>query len=119
MSTSPLLHKISYYAVLAAIALIFIGSAAMKLTNNETIVNNFTKWNMLEWKNYIAIVEIILVITLFIPKTSLLTVLALSGIMAGALYTHLQYQEPIFLNIAIIVVLWINHLFIKPKKQKA
>jgi len=114
-----LLQIISYYAVVIALVLIFIPSAYMKLTNAEAIVNNFSKWNMLDLKNTVAIVEIVGVLLLLIPRTAFLGCIVLSGIMGGAIYTHLSFQEPAYFPIAIFLVIWINYLFIKPKKVSA
>src|SRR5687767_6620040 len=109
-----LLQKISYYAVLIALVLIFISSAYLKFSNAETIVNNFAKWNLLEWKNIIAGVEILGVILILIPRTTLIGCLLLTGITGGAILTHLQFQEPMYFPLAILLVIWINHYFIKP-----
>jgi uncharacterized membrane protein YphA (DoxX/SURF4 family) len=114
-----LLQKISYYAVLLALVLIFIPSAYMKLSDADSIVANFSKWNLLDWKNIIAGIEIAGVLLLLIPRTTLLGCLLLSGISAGAAYTHFQFQEPMYFPLAIFLVIWINYLFIKPKKIKA
>lgn len=117
--SAGILQKISYFAVIAALALIFLPSAYMKLSNAETIVENFSKWQLLDWKNLIAGAEIAGVILLLIPRTSLAGVLLLSAVMGGAIVTHFQFQEPVYFPAAILVVLWINYLFIRPKKTRA
>lgn len=115
-NSASLLHRISYVSVLAALTLVFIASAYMKLSNEETIVNNFLKWNLMDFKNYIAFTEIIGLILLLFPRSTIFGSLLLSGILCGAIYTHIQYAEPFYFPLAITLVIWINYFFIKPKK---
>jgi carbon starvation protein CstA len=116
INTTPIIQKISYLGVILALVLVLAGSAYMKLSNNETIVNNFLKWNLIDFKNYIAFAEILGIILLIIPRTTIFGVLLLSGILSGAVYTHIQHTEPFYFPLAIILVIWINYLFIRPKK---
>jgi hypothetical protein len=114
----PLIQKISYAGVTAALVVVIAGSAYMKLSNDETITNNFLKWNLLDFKNYIAFVEIIGFVLLVIPRTTIFGALLLTGILCGAIYTHILHTEPFYFPLAIILVIWINYLFIRPKKTK-
>lgn len=116
INPTPLLQKISYFGVIIALALVLTGSAYMKLSNDETIVNNFLKWNLIDFKNYIAFAEIIGIILLIIPRTSIFGALLLSGLLCSAVYTHVQHTEPFYFPLAIVLVIWINYLFIRPKK---
>ena len=113
---TPLIQTISYVFLLAAIAAIFILTGIMKFTNAEEIVANFTKWDLLKWKDVIGAVELAGVVLLLIPKSNFIGALLLSCIMLGAIYTHLTHSEPIFFNVAIVLVIWINYSFVKPKK---
>jgi carbon starvation protein CstA len=117
INATPLLQKISYLGVILALVLVLTGSAYMKLSNNETIVNNFLKWNLIDFKNYIAFAEILGIVLLIIPRTTIFGVLLLSCILSGAVYTHIQHSEPFYFPLAIILVIWINYLFIRPKKN--
>jgi hypothetical protein len=112
-SSPPLSRRISYYAVLSAVAVVFAGSAIVKFLAPDEIVNNFSKWGLLEYKNYIAAAELLAVILYVIPKTTTWGLLLLTAIMAAAIYTHASHQEPFFFNAALILAAWINHLFIR------
>lgn len=117
VSPISLIQKISYAGVTAAIALVLAASAYMKLSNDETIVNNFLKWNLIDFKNYIAFAEILVIILLIIPRTVIFGTLVITGILCGAVYTHIQHSEPFYFPLAIILVIWINYLLIRPKKN--
>jgi hypothetical protein len=116
-NVTPLLQKLSHIGVTGALALVLIASAYMKLANDETIVNNFLKWNLIDFKNYIAFAEITGIILLVIPRTGIFGALLLSGILCGAIYTHVQHAEPFYFPLAIVLVIWINYFFIRPKKN--
>ena len=111
-----ILKKVCYIVVLCALALIFTASAMMKFTNADEIINNFSKWGLLEWKEVIGGVEILAVLLYLFPKTNLIGILLLTAIMSGAIYIHATHDEPFFFNVSIIVVTWLNYLFLKPKK---
>lgn len=113
---TPLIQRISYVFLLVAIAAIFILTGIMKFTNNEQLVANFSKWDLLNWKEVIGAMELVGVVLFLIPRTNLVGALLLSSIMFGAIYTHISHSEPIFFNVAIVLVIWINYFFVKPKK---
>jgi len=116
INKSPLIQRISFITLLVVIAAIFIPTAVMKFTNAEQVVANFSKWDLVKWKNVIGAMELVGLVLLLIPKTNLVGALILTSIMFGAIYTHLTHAEPIFFNVAIVVVIWINYFFVKPKK---
>lgn len=113
---TPLIQRISYVFLLVALAAIFVPTGIMKFTNADQIVANFSKWDLLKLKEVIGAMEIAGVILLLIPRTNLIGALLLTSIMFGAIYTHLSHAEPIFFNVAIVLVIWINYFFVKPKK---
>ncbi len=116
-TNSSVLQKISYTTVLTFILVTLLYSAVIKLISTEHVVNNFSKWNLLEWKNYIAVSEILICILLLIRKTNLLGIAGLTFLLTGAIYTHIQHQEPFYFALAVILVSWFNYLFIKVRNQ--
>jgi len=112
----PLIQRISFITVLVIIAAIFTSTAVIKFTNIEQIVAHFSTWDLLKWKEVIGAMELVGVILFLLPKTNLVGSLLLSSIMFGAIYTHFTHSEPIFFNVAIVIVIWINYFFVKPKK---
>jgi hypothetical protein len=110
---NSVLQKISYTTVLTFIIVTLLYSAIIKLISTEHVINNFSKWNLLEWKNYIAVSEILICILLVIKRTNIIGVIALTLMLGGAVYTHRQYDEPFYFALSLIVVSWFNYLFIK------
>jgi len=108
------IRRITYGVVISAIVLIFAFTGILKFTSSESIINNFSKWNLLKWKEVIGAVEILGVILYLIPKTNLIGALLFTGIMAGAIYIHVTFNEPYFFESGIVLVIWINYLFLKP-----
>ena len=90
---------------------------ALSVQEERDIIANFSKWDLLKLKEIIGVFEILSVVLLWFTRTNLYGVISLSFIMIGAIYTHVTHSEPYFFNLAIILVLWINYLFVKPKKQ--
>lgn len=111
-----LLQRISYVAVLIAIAFVFAVSGMMKLIEAEEIVNNFTKWDLIRWMKIIGGIELLAVLLYLFPRTNLIGALLFTITMAGAIYIHARHDEPHFFNVAVVAVTWINYFFIKPKK---
>lgn len=109
------LQKLSYYVVLSALIFVFASSIYMKFSNDEYIVNNFSKWNLLDWKNIIAGIELAGVLLLLFKRTVFVGSSLLSIMMLGAIYIHFQHSEPFYFPLAILLVIWINHIFIRPK----
>lgn len=106
----------AYYLITGILALMMLGAAYMKLSKDQTLVENFAKWNLTAYMQWIAIAEILIVLGLFIRKVSGISTLLLIGMMAGAVYTHLAHDEPFLAPLAIAVVAGINQWLIKPKK---
>ena len=117
MNSTSTIQRISYLILVATITMIFAMSGVIKFTNNEEIINNFSKWNLLDYKIWIGAIECLLVIVYLLPKTNLLGALVFTGVMIGASYTHFIHQQPFYFQIAIILVIWVNFLLVKPKKQ--
>lgn len=109
------LQKISFFIVLIALSAILLLSGVAKLSGNEHIVTNFAKWKMESYRIYIGIAEILLVVALFIPKTRLIGMILLAVIMSGAVYTHINHQEPFYFPLAILIVALLNHFVLQPK----
>lgn len=119
MKSPTLIQKISYFSVLLVLVVIFSASAYLKFSNDETILNNFSKWNLMKWKNIISCFEIAGLVLLLIPRTNVFGCLALTGVLLGGVVTHIQHSEPFYFPAAITLVIWINFIFIKPKKVQS
>lgn len=91
------------------LGLVFTMSAFMKLTQNETALEQAASVG-LDATTYlfIGIVEAISLILFIIPRTGVVGALLLIAYMGGAIATHLQHQQPIAIAVSIQILLWIT-----------
>ncbi len=62
----------------------------------------------------IGIIELVALVLFLIPRTGILGSLLLIAYMGGAIATHLQHQQPIFMAVAVQVLVWIAFLLRYP-----
>lgn len=91
------------------LGLLFTMSAFMKLTQNETALEQAASIG-LDATTYlfIGIVEVISLVLFIIPRTGVVGALLLIAYMGGAIATHLQHQQPIAIAVSIQILLWIT-----------
>lgn len=101
--------KITGWALTIILGLLFLMSAFMKLFQNETTIEQIASIG-LDAKTYwlIGIIEVFSLTLFIIPRTGVIGTLLLAAYMGGAIVTHLEHQQPIFMAVAIQVVLWIT-----------
>lgn len=101
--------NITGWVLTVILALLFIMSAAAKLTQNETALAQAAAAGF-DATTYqiIGIVEIISLVLFLIPRTGILGTLLLVAYMGGAIATHVQHQEPIMVPVLIQMLLWIT-----------
>ena len=101
--------KIVGWVMTIILAFLFIMSAFMKLTQNETALEQATSFGI-DARTYqiIGLVEIISLVLFLIPRTAILGTLLLIAYLGGAIVTHLQHQQPIAMAIIIQIFLWIT-----------
>jgi uncharacterized membrane protein YphA (DoxX/SURF4 family) len=100
--------KIIGWTLSILLAFMFIMSAVMKLTQNETAIAQATSVGIdATTYMYIGIVEIISLVLFLIPRTGVIGSLLLIAYMGGAIATHLQHGQPIIMAVAFQIVLWI------------
>lgn len=101
--------KIIGWVLTVILAFLFIMSASMKLTQNETAVAQASTFGIdATTYLFIGIIEIISLILFIIPRTGIIGTLLLAAYLGGAIVTHLQHQEPIAMAVIIQMVLWIT-----------
>lgn len=101
--------KIIGWVLTIILAFLFIMSASMKLTQNETAVAQASTFGIdATTYLFIGIIEIISLILFIIPRTGIIGTLLLAAYLGGAIVTHLQHQEPIAMAVIIQMVLWIT-----------
>lgn len=101
--------KIIGWVLTVILAFLFIMSASMKLTQNETAVAQASTFGIdATTYLFIGIIEIISLILFIIPRTGIIGTLLLAAYLGGAIVTHLQHQEPVTMAVIIQMILWIT-----------
>jgi hypothetical protein len=85
-------RKIIYWILTGLVTIVFLGSAAGKLTANEEVLKMAEGFGI-DAKTYtiIGMVEMICLILFIIPRTGILGTLLLAAYMGGAIATHLEH----------------------------
>jgi uncharacterized membrane protein YphA (DoxX/SURF4 family) len=86
-------------------------SGTQKIIGTEEMVKNFTFTNLLPYLALVGVMEVIGVVLLLYPKTSIYGAILLSSIMSAAAVIHLSYMGgagvliPVFLGL----LAWTGH----------
>jgi hypothetical protein len=85
-------RKIIYWILTGLVTIVFLGSAAGKLTANEEVLKMAEGFGI-DAKTYtiIGMVEMICLILFILPRTGILGTLLLAAYMGGAIATHLEH----------------------------
>lgn len=106
------------------LALIFFASGAAKLAGLEFEMVAFERWGYsIEFMYFTGAAEVLGAIALFIPSLVRYSVLGLSGLMIGAMATHIMHQEWPMLaaatTIFVLTVLQVKHYWLDKKSEDA
>ena len=76
--------------LLTAIVTFMVGMSGLsKIAGSESMTANFTAMNMLPYMALVGVMEVIGVVALCIPRTSIYGALLLSSVMSGAIAVHI------------------------------
>jgi len=107
---SYILHGVSVLVGLA-----FLMAGVTKLMGQEMHVENYIRWGYPNWFMYInGTIEVLGAILIVIPATRFYGALLLVATMLGAIFTHIQSNEPAMLPLPIVLLLlsgfvaWMN-----------
>jgi hypothetical protein len=98
--------------VFSGIVALMLGMGAIsKITSSEEMVQNFTFFNMLPTMVAVGVVELLAVILLMVPRTSLFGALGVSTMMSGAVAVHFAMLggTGIFMPILLGLLAWSGH----------
>ncbi len=106
---SPKTRNIIGWILTGLIALVFLGSGAMKIMGGEEAMKGAAMMGLSAGTlKMIGVVEILSVILFIIPRTGLLGTLLLAAYMGGAIATHLEHGLPFIAPAVIQAVVWIT-----------
>lgn len=98
--------------ILSGVAALMLGMGAIsKISSSEEMVQNFTFFNMLPVMTAVGVAELLAVILLMVPRTSMIGALGVSTMMSGAVAVHFAMLggTGLFAPILIGVLAWSGH----------
>lgn len=101
-------RSIVSWVLIVLLALVFLASAALKLTGVATPM--FAHWGYPAWfAKLIGVFEFVGAIGLLVPRATRYAILGLTAIMFGAVYTHVANHEGIEVvrPIIFLAVMWL------------
>ena len=100
------------------IALLLTMSAVMKLMGGAEVMEGFARMGLPESLRVpLGILEFSCVAIYLIPATSVTGAILLTGYIGGAIVTHLRIGEPIYMQIALGMLIWLG-LYLREQRLK-
>lgn len=93
------------------VSLLMLISGTSKIISTEEMIKNFTSMNLLPYMALIGVMEVIGVVLLTYPKTSIYGAVVISTVMAGAASIHLSLMGGIGLLMPVLIgsMAWLGH----------
>lgn len=107
-------RKIIGWVITGLLSALLLFSVFGKLASPE-MQANFEAWGISDWRVIIACGELMATILFILPRTNILGVLLLSSHMGGAIIIHMLHAEPIILQSAVVVLIWLTAFIRNPK----
>jgi hypothetical protein len=101
-------RKITGWILTGLIGAMIVMAGTMKLIGGQEMAEGFAKYGLGGRQILIGTGELLSAILFIIPRTSSLGVLLLSGLMGGAIVTHMEHGEMFFVQSIILVAIWIT-----------
>jgi hypothetical protein len=97
-------------------ALPFVPSAAMKLLGHPDVAKGMAHLQLPEpMMRPLGVLELLCVLVYAVPRTAVLGAILLTGYIGGAMLTHLRIGEPVYVHVALGVVLWLGLFLREPR----
>ena len=105
-------------AISALTALVFVISASMKLKGGAEVMQGMAHLGLPESLIVpLVILEASCVALYLVPATSVLGAILLTGYMGGAICTHLRVGDPVYIQVALGVLVWLG-LYLREKRLR-
>ena len=101
------------------VSLVFLMSAGMKLKGGPEMAEGMAHLGLPERMVVpLTILEISCVVIYLIPQTSVLGAILLAGYIGGAICTHWRVGDPVFVQIAIGILVWLGLYLREPRLKE-
>ena len=112
-------RNITGWVLTALLSFLFISSAAMKLSGGDAATAAAASMGLSTGTiQVIGLVELGSLVLFIIPRTGVLGTLLLAAYLGGAIATHLEHQQPIYMAAAIQALVWITATIRFPELSK-
>jgi len=100
-------------------ALVFVLSALIKVKGGAVVTQGMAHLGLPESMRLpLAAVEFSCAVVYLIPATAVLGAILLTGFIGGAMCTHWRIGEPVFMHIALGILVWLG-LYLREDRLKA
>ena len=100
-------------------SLLFLFSAGAKFFGGKALEEGFAHLGVAQNLAVpLGILELSCVVLFLVPRTAVLGAILLAGYMGGAILTHLRIGEPVFMQVAIGVVVWLGIYLREPRLRE-
>ena len=101
------------------LALLLTMSAVMKLMGGTEVTEGFAHMGLPESLRVpLGILELSCIAIYAIPTTSIMGAILLTGYIGGAIVTHLRIGEPVYMQIALGMLIWLG-LYLREERLNA
>lgn len=102
------------------VSLPFIFSAAMKLVRHPEVIKGMTHLGLPESILLpLGVIELLCVVVYLVPQTAFFGAILFTGYVGGTIITHWRVGEPMYLQIAFGVLIWVGLYLRRPKLRDA
>ena len=102
-------RRISGSALITLGGLMLIGSAAAKLAHVPQVVDQMAAMGFDGGRlTFVAVLEIVSAVLFLLSFTRSLGLLLVSSFLGGAIATHLQHGQPIYLPALVLFLIWLG-----------
>jgi hypothetical protein len=106
-------------AVSVIAVLPFVMSAAMKLMRHPQVIKGMSHLGLPEYLiRPLGVLELLCVVVYLVPKTAILGAILFTGYLGGAMLTHLRIGEPVYLHIALGLLIWLGLYLRRPRLRE-
>lgn len=101
------------------LTLLFTMSAVMKLIGGAEVTEGFARMGLPESLRIpLGILELSCVVIYAVPAISIIGAILLTGYVGGAIVSHLRIGEPVYVQIALGMLVWLG-LYLREQRLKA
>jgi hypothetical protein len=101
------------------VALVFVVSALMKVKGGSMVTEGMAHLGLPGTMRLpLAVIELSCAVIYLIPATAVLGAILLTGFIGGAMCTHWRIGEPVFMHIALGILVWLS-LYLREERLRA